>query len=337
MKHKHLRILLSVLFGLICLAVWVHITDMNELLDYIRQVHIGLAALAAVAYIVSYILRSLRWTTIMSTVHRVSPLPMFAYYMAGNFFNYLVPIRAGELAKCYFVKQRYGVRVSRSLPTIFIDKLFDSAAIFLVLLLIPLLPINLNKPLWILIIFIVGVVLAGIGVLIAASLAREQTTRLLQKLLFFVPKKYSERLQDISSLFVEGIGLFRHHHALLPQIAGLTLLAVLSDSMMILFLFWSFGVSVNYFMVLFGYTLIYLSYILPHPPAQIGSNELLMVLIFSVGFGLDRNLVSAVMAFGHLITGVLIVSIGLSAVSWTGTGIFRTKFDVDNGDENETG
>ena len=84
---------------------------------------------------------------------------------------------------------------------------------------------------------------------------------------------------------------------------------------------------------MFGYTLIYLSYVLPHPPAQIGSNELIMVLIFSVGMGLNKEMVSAVMSFSHLITGILIVISGLISVSFAG---FKLLDFLKNGDDDES-
>jgi len=49
--------------------------------------------------------------------------------------------------------------------------------------------------------------------------------------------------------------------------------------------------------VLFGYSLINLSYGLPQPPAQLGSNEWMMIVIFSLGFSLTKSAASAVMAF----------------------------------------
>ncbi len=322
MKSKALRIVLSVLLGAVCLGLWFHFVDPGKIMQYVSRIHPGLVALSALSYLVTYFLRSLRWNLILSTIKDIPPFHTFGYYMASNFLNYIIPIRAGEVAKCLFLKKRYDIRVSRSLPTVFVDKLFDSMAIFLVLVLIPFLPITLNKSLWILIYLILAIVAFGLAIMVAASIAHEKTTRFLMKLLFFIPQKYNEKLKDMSQLFVEGIGLFRHHMNLLPRIGLLTIMPVVTESLFILLLFWAFGVKINFFIVLFGNTLIYLSYILPHPPAQIGSNELLMVLIFSVGFGFDRNLVSAVMAFGHLMTGMLIVIIGVSVLSWTGVSIF---------------
>ncbi len=331
MKSKTLRTILSLALGIVFLAVWFHVIDISIFLSYLKKVDIRLAGLSALVYLVSYFLRAMRWNTILSTIKKVPPVPVFGYYMASNFLNYLIPIRAGELTKCLFLKKKYDMKVSQTFPTVFIDKIFDSMAIFMVLALIPFLPINLNRSLWMLIYLILAIVAFGIGIMVAATIAHEKTTRFIMKLLFFVPKKYNEKMQDMSSLFVEGIGLFRHHLKLLPEIAVLTVLPVVTESLFILLLYWAFGVNVSFWVILFGYTLIYLSYVLPHPPAQIGSHELLMVLIFSIGFGLDRNLVSAVMAFGHIMTGLLIVIIGTTVLSFTGMSLFEKQSEEDSG------
>jgi len=94
-------------------------------------------------------------------------------------------------------------------------------------------------------------------------------------------------------------------------------------------MFRAFAQVIPFPIILFGYTLIYLSYILPTPPAQIGSNELIMVLVFSVGLGLNKDMVSAVMAFAHLLTGLLIVIVGLISFSYIGVNIADTFRDVN--------
>ena len=54
-----------------------------------------------------------------------------------------------------------------------------------------------------------------------------------------------------------------------------------------------------------------------------------MVLIFSVGLGLNKEMVSAVMSFAHLLTGLLIAIIGLMSFSYIGINIADTFRDVN--------
>lgn len=322
MKKNKLHLLIGILIGLVFIAIWLYFVDFGEMVAYLKKVRILYLVMAAILYILSYYIRAFRWKILLSPQIKISSVKTFLIWMAGNFLNYVVPIRAGELAKSYFLKKTDKIEISRTLPSVFIDKMFDSIAIFLVLALIPFLNVNISKPLLILIALLVGIVVVGALILVFAAIAQEKIVKIIHRFFFFVPEKYEKKFLDLVALFISGVGVFKHHLNLLLPVVGLTFLAVLIDSIYFSCIFLAFQESVNYFLILFGYTLIYLSYILPQPPAQIGSNELIMVVIFSVGLGLNKEMVSAVMAFAHVLTGILITGIGLMAFSYTGVKIF---------------
>ena len=112
--------------------------------------------------------------------------------------------------------------------------------------------------------------------------------------------------------------------------AGYTVLALTLDALFCLLAFWAVGVNVPLLVVLYGYTLFNLSFILPSPPGQIGSNELIGLLIFSGIFRVDRAGVGAMFLFSHPWTGLLMTCSGmacLSAMSLTLRGTFRLARD----------
>jgi uncharacterized membrane protein YbhN (UPF0104 family) len=74
--------------------------------------------------------------------------------------------------------------------------------------------------------------------------------------------------------------------------------------------FKAFGAEISYLKILFGYTLMNLTYILPTPPAQIGSNQFMWVLIFGFALGINENLTAAAVTFSHLLTSIWIFGIG---------------------------
>ena len=114
--------------------------------------------------------------------------------------------------------------------------------------------------------------------------------------------------------FVSGMGVARHNFRALPELLGLTGLAVLIDASYFFLMFRAFGIDVAFLRVLFGYTLLTLSYILPTPPAQIGYNELVIGLIFAgglAGAAIPRDEVMAVIVVAHALTGLIITGVGL--------------------------
>jgi uncharacterized membrane protein YbhN (UPF0104 family) len=86
-------------------------------------------------------------------------------------------------------------------------------------------------------------------------------------------------------------------------------------------MFKAFGIDISYIKVLFGYTLIFLSYIFPHPPAQIGSNELIMILIFTAGFKYSKNLTSAIMILSHFIATIVLFITGTFSLIFSGISV----------------
>ncbi len=266
----------------------------------------------------------------LKTVVTIDVTKAYLTVMGGHFTNYLIPLRAGELMKCMFIKKMTGVRMSQSMPSVFLDKLYDTTGIVLVLLLLPFVKINLSVYLNYLLIIIIVLIIVALSLLIAVMLNKGMVVSLFNRLFSFLPKTWRVKLDEVFCYFVDGVALFRQHKKMIIPALLISLLVILSDSLFFLSMFWAFDKQVAYFYVLFGYTLIYLSFIVPHPPAQIGSNELLMVLIFSIGFGMNRDLVSAIMVFAHLLTGFIIVTLGLIAYSFAGVNILNI---INRGDE----
>jgi uncharacterized protein (TIRG00374 family) len=241
-------------------------------------------------------------------------LKNYIYALAGNFLNYFIPIRAGEVAKCVFYKRNHHVPYSESAPTVLIDKILDTFAIFVVLLMIPFSGVVFSVYLNILLILLIIIFIIGFSIIFFVAKKEFYFVNILKKILFFVPKKQNKRIDRIISSFVKGLTIFKHNRQLLLPSLILTFLATISDSLFFYFMFVAFGIQISFVKVVFGYTLIFLSYSLPHPPAQLGSNELIMILIFSLGFGYNIDLVSAVMAFSHLITALIILISGTLAL-----------------------
>jgi len=291
-------------------VLWVKIIDIDQLMVYFAQAQIVFVIPAILFYLFSYFVRSERLRKLLSHKKHIPMFKNYTYALAGNFLNYFIPIRAGEVAKCVFYKKNHEIGFSESAPLVLIDKIFDTFAIFVVLLLIPFTDVVLSAYLNVLIMLLIVVFIIGFSLVFIISKKERYLANLLKKILFFIPIKYKNRIDEFINLFVKGLSIFKHNKRLLVPSIILTFVATISDSMFFYFMFSVFDMPIGFMKVLFGYTLIFLSYSLPHPPAQIGSNELIMILIFSIGFGFNENLVSAVMAFSHLITAIVILISG---------------------------
>ncbi len=325
---KNLNLILSILLGITFLFLWLKIIEWDQFVYYLKHFNLNRVLIFSVFYIIAYFIRSLRWKIIINPIYPMKILESFNIFMTGLVINFLIPIRAGELAKSVILKNKHNVPVSLSLPSIFIDKLTDLFPIVLILLLIPLISIKLNAYLYSIILILFVIFLLFLVFLFFATNHKEKSYKILSVFLHLFPKNFRPSLETFFLRFVDGMAIMQNRNRDMFLIYILTMFAVLSEAIYIYTLFSAFGISVSYWKILFGYTLMNLTYILPTPPAQIGSNQFMWVLIFSIGLGINENLTSAAVTFSHLLTTIIIFVIGslsLTSLKIKFTDIIRIK------------
>jgi uncharacterized protein (TIRG00374 family) len=328
MKNKK-SLFIGIAIGLVCLGIWIYLLDFEELKYYLQKINLFYLLPFSLFYIFAYLLRSIRWKIIINPIYRMSIWEAFAYFMSGMLINYLIPIRAGEIAKSVFLKKNKDVNISYSLPTIFVDKLTDLSPIILIIVLVPILRVQLNEVLIGFIVAIFVLYLIFISVLIFSMKNRKLMHKILMKVGIILPKRFEKRLESFFYNFVDGMNILKGRAKDTSLTYLLTFVAALSEGFFIYMIFKGLGYSQNNFIhILFGYTLMNLTYIFPTPPAQIGSNEFMWVVIFSFALGIDKNLTGAAVAIAHILTGLIIFLFGAISLSMIGkklSDVFHTE------------
>ncbi len=318
MKKSTLSVIIGLALGLLLIILWLYCFDLNALAESLKKLKPGLVIIAGLFYVAAYFIRSVRWNLLLRNQVALSVRESWLIACAGNWLNYLIPIRAGELVKALLIKKLKKCSAVSILPSVFIDKFFDTLGIFAVLVMIPMLGVRLSPGLKTLIITLIVVFSLAIVILLMAAIRKKSVARLLQVVFIWLPKRWRSRIDNLIELFIDGLNIFGHHYSILLYCILITALGMGLDGLYFWFVFRAFGLGTAFMVVLFGYTLINLSYILPQPPAQLGSNEWMMIIIFSLGFGIDKNAASAVMVFAHLFTAVIISLLGLAGFSYAG-------------------
>jgi len=310
MKKNALNWIVGIALGAIFLIAWIRIVDWQEFLKYFYEFDLKMVLIFSLFYLLAYFLRSLRWRIILKPVYKMGFVESFAVFMSGMLINYVIPVRAGEIAKSVILKYKKNVKISESLPSIFIDKLTDLFPIIFIMILIPLVSVKLNSALYIIIGLLFLIFLLFLSFLFFAVNHKTKAINILHFFLKLFPKKYRKKFEDFFSNFVDGMAIMKGRFAANSLVYLLTLFAVLSEAIYIYAVFKAFGSDVSYLKILFGYTLMNLTYILPTPPAQIGSNQFMWVLIFSFALGINKDLTSAAVTFSHLLTTIWIFLTG---------------------------
>jgi len=310
MKKNGLNWIVGIALGAIFLIAWIRIVDWQEFLGYFQDFNLKMVLVFSLFYLLAYLLRSLRWRIILKPIYKMGIIESFSIFMSGMLINYLIPVRAGEIAKSVILKTRENVKISDSLPSIFIDKLTDLFPIIFIMILIPLVSVKLNSALYIIIGLLFFIFLLFLSFLFFAVNHKTKAIKILNFFLKLIPNKYRKKFEKFFISFVDGMAIM--HGRLVENflVYLLTLLAVISEAIYIYAVFRAFGSEVSYLKIIFGYTLMNLTYILPTPPAQIGSNQFMWVLIFSFALGVNENLTSAAVTFSHLLTSIWIFLTG---------------------------
>lgn len=326
-------LIIGLLIGIILIVAWLYYTPLSEIQAQIAKVNYVWVLYASLIYLFAYFLRSLRWRLLIPAPANPNIFKTWLYSMAGNLLNYLIPIRAGDFARGWFIKRHYNIPYAKALPSVFVDKAFDTLAILFVIVILPFTTIELSTPMIILLCLLTLVFIIAMSILLASVRYKERVVKIITFLFSWLPHNVKVKVNPAIEMFIEELNIFEHHPGKLLLALFFTAGGVLMDGLYFYLLFRAFGIMYPFALVLFGYTLINLSYAIPQPPAQLGSNEWMMIIIFSIGFGLTKTTASAIMAFGHILTAALMSLGGIIAFSALGPGLFLNVFKGEKIDD----
>jgi uncharacterized protein (TIRG00374 family) len=127
----NVRTIGSLLFGLLLLYFLARVIfgdnfDWGEVARLVGQADLGFLALAFVAYYATFPLRGFRWKYVlgrsgMSVGFRDSTEILFLSW----FVNCLVPAKLGDLYRAYLLRANYAASISRTVGTVFIERIAD--------------------------------------------------------------------------------------------------------------------------------------------------------------------------------------------------------------------
>ena len=291
-----------------------------------------LALLSGMAFLSAWSIRGIRWKLFLNPVCEVSTLQAIGLYQVGVFLNFLLPIRGGEVAKCFMLKSNTGVPVSKSLPTVAMDKALDLMPALFIMAIVPLLDVQMDIKLWLVLWFVGGILLSLIFFVILSAWKRDSAIRLLKRLTSLLPRAISGKVEGFATGFVDSLlAGARQPKIFIPAIL-LTCVAVIFDGLFAMLAFWTIGYHIAFGTALFGYTVYNMFYILPTPPGQVGSNEAVGLLVFGGLLHISPVYVTAMFVFSHPWAAVLMSTTGL--ISLSGLGLTITgAMEVQTGSE----
>jgi uncharacterized protein (TIRG00374 family) len=295
---------------------------------------IVLALLAGVAFLSAWSIRGIRWKLFLNPVGKVSTLQAIGLYQVGVFLNFLLPIRGGEVAKCFMLKRSSDIPVSKSLPTVAMDKALDLLPALFIMAIVPLLGVQMDIKLWLVLWFVSGILISLLFFVLLSAWKRDSAIRLLQKLTSLLPKAIAGKVEGFATGFVDSLLMGASQPRIFIPAILLTIVAVIFDALFAMLAFWTIGFHISFGLALFGYSVYNMFYILPTPPGQVGSNEAVGLLVFGGLLHVPATQVTAMFVFSHPWAAVLMCTTGLICLSALGLTI-SGAMKVQTGGEEE--
>jgi uncharacterized protein (TIRG00374 family) len=313
-----LRTAVGLCAGAILTITFLRLVNVGDVFARVEHLRVGPALGCGVAFLTAYVVRAVRWRRLLAPSD-VRLRRAVAIYQVAIFVNWLLPVRAGELVKSLLLRRLNGIPVSRSLATVSMDKTMDLLPAAGLLAVLPFLGLHLSRALWLLLISALAAVVLAALALVFAALERDRALAALTRLLeTALPKDARPRVEPFIVRFVDTLlALVRQPRVMLVA-AGYTAVAVFLDALFCLLAFRAVGVAVSLTVVFYGWTFYNLAYMIPTPPGQIGSNEVMGLLVFSGLFGVDKTGVGSMFLFSHPWTAVLMACSGLLCLTAMG-------------------
>jgi len=287
-----------------------------------------LALLAGACFLMAWSVRGIRWKLFLNPVGKVSTFQAIALYQVGVFLNFLLPIRGGEVAKCFMLKRNSDIPVSKSLPTVAMDKALDLMPALFIMAIVPFLGVQMDIKLWLVLWFVSGILISLLVFVLLSAWKRDSAIAFLQKMTGLLPNSIGSKVEGFATGFVDSLLAGASQPKIFIPAIMLTLVAVCFDALFAMLAFWTIGYHITFGVALFGYSVYNMFYILPTPPGQVGSNEVVGLLVFGKLLGISSVYVTAMFVFSHPWAAVLMCTTGLiclSALGLTITGAMKAQ------------
>lgn len=324
---------LGLLVAALLLFAFSRLISLGSVLKRLEHMNVWLALLCGVVFLGAYVVRSMRWRLFVQP-YKLSVRDAILIYQVSIFVNWILPVRGGEIVKAFLARNRSGIPIGEALSTVAMDKLMDLLPSLVLLSVLPFMPFHLAGGLWALLLFVAGVFMLAIAFLGLCVWKRDLAMRLMRWAFSWLPTRLRSKVEPFADGFVAALLRLVAQPRLMAIAAGITVVAVGCDALFAWLAFLAIGTLVPFLVVLFGYTLYNLAYMLPTPPGQIGSNEVIGLAVFAGIFGVSRLSVASMFVFSHPWTALLMAVSGLVCASLLGVGLrslFRLKPPSDIG------
>jgi glycosyltransferase 2 family protein len=216
LKHS-LRIGLSL--ALSAIFLWIAVRgvswrETSEALSSARLVYVGPIFVVA---IVSLYLRAVRWGVLLRPIAAVDRWSLFSATSMGFAANMLLPLRAGEVLRPWFLSRKERLPLAPTMATVAVERLFDMGTLLfffgIATLTLPL-PPEWRRYGWL----FLGTFVVFLGALVLLQRFPKEAVTMLSRLLTPVPDALSRPLLAAVHQFADGLASLKSTAAIVSAV-----------------------------------------------------------------------------------------------------------------------
>jgi uncharacterized protein (TIRG00374 family) len=124
-RASHIFTAVTLVLSVACLAWALHGVSWTELWEEIRELNWRWVSIGVIADILIYVVQGWRWALLLRPIAPVSPWASAGSIFVGLFANEVLPLRAGELIRCFLMGRWSKIPISVTLASALIERIFD--------------------------------------------------------------------------------------------------------------------------------------------------------------------------------------------------------------------
>jgi len=256
---KKLKFWLNLAIGVAVAAffLWLFfrsVTDWGEIWEALANARYIYIVPAVLLSLMQFVFRTFRWYYLLHDLKRIRFFRLFSPMLIGFMGNCLLPARAGEFIRAYLISDKENIKLTASLASLVVDRMFDTFVLLLiiagVLLFYPLdqtvlqqaTGYSLTQVRLFLGVFVSSAFMALVGFTVLLYFKKELAAKILEKALFFLPRRLREKIIGLFMGFTEGLHIFKNGKHVFIVIL-LTFAQWFFGAIMFLPLYYAFGIQ----------------------------------------------------------------------------------------------
>jgi uncharacterized protein (TIRG00374 family) len=249
-----IQFLVGIAIAVFFMWLFLRKVDWDSLKAALASAHYVYLIPAVIFGLITYLFRAFRWYYLLHELKRIHIRRLLPPIMIGFMGNALLPARAGEFIRAYLLSQKEKVKLTASLGTLVVDRMFDTFVLLMliggVLMFYPFdekafsdaTGYSLSQVKFFLGIGVTSGFFALVGFTILLYYNKGFAAGLLEKMLFFLPHRMREGIISLFMSFTDGLHIFKNGRHVLISVL-ITVVQWSFNALVFYPLYYAFGLA----------------------------------------------------------------------------------------------